>query len=123
MTVRRLAAIDMYGTQGTNRRRRIILLEFAIGVVATVAFGVWLVAIANTLGGLIFGLWVIGAGLNYGPLAAYAIMLNRPGALTAELDGVDTASELRRYGIWQLWILIPLSLVILALRDANGRSS
>jgi hypothetical protein len=44
MTVRRLAAIDMYGTRGTTRRRRIILAEFLIGVVAMVAFGVWLLA-------------------------------------------------------------------------------
>ena len=42
MSVRRLAAIDMYGAQGTTRRRRIILAEFVAGVVALVAFGIWL---------------------------------------------------------------------------------
>jgi hypothetical protein len=30
VTVQRLAAIDMYGTKGTTRRRRIILVEFVV---------------------------------------------------------------------------------------------
>lgn len=41
MNVRRLAAIDMYGTRGTARRRRIILAEFLAGAVALVAFDTW----------------------------------------------------------------------------------
>jgi hypothetical protein len=114
MNVRRLAAIDMHGTQGTTRRRRIILAEFVAGVAVLVAFGIWLVAYASGLGDRIFGIWMIGAGLNYAPLAAYAIALSRPGALTAELAGVDTGRELRRYSVLQLWILVPFSLVVLA---------
>jgi hypothetical protein len=31
VNVKRLAAIDMYGTRGTLRRRRIILAEFTAG--------------------------------------------------------------------------------------------
>lgn len=117
MNVRRLAAIDMYGARGTTRRRRIILAEFVVGMVAMVAFGVWLLASAADLGNRVFGIWAIGAGLNYAPLAAYAIALIRPGALDAELAGVDTMQELRRYGVRQLWILLPLSLVVLAARE------
>jgi len=41
----------MYGARGTTRRRRIILAEFAAGVVVSVAFGIWLVAYASGLGG------------------------------------------------------------------------
>jgi hypothetical protein len=118
MNVRRLAAIDMYGTRGTIRRRRIILAEFLVGVVAMVAFGAWLLAISSGLGARIFGVWSIGAGLNYAPLAVHAVMLSRPGGLDAELAGVDTGQELRRYGVLQLWIFVPLSLVTFALRDA-----
>ena len=121
MTVRRLAAIDMYGTRGTTRRRRIILAEFLIGVVAMVAFGVWLLASSFGLGRRALGLWVVGAGLNYAPLAMHAITLSRPGALTAELSGVDIGRELRRYGLLQLWIFVPLSLVVLEVRDALAR--
>ena len=117
MNVKRLAAIDMYGTQGTRRRRRIILAEFTAGLAATVVFGIWLVTSASGLGGRILGIWLIGAGLNYAPLAAYAIALSRPGALHAELADVDTGKELRRYGFLQLWILVPLSLIAIAMRN------
>lgn len=121
MDVRRLAAIDMYGTRGTVRRRRIILAEFLVGAVAMVAFGIWLLTSSFGLGSRVLGLWVIGAGLNYVPLAVHAINLTRPGALDAELAGVDTGRELRRYGVLQLWILVPLSLVVFTARDALYR--
>ena len=118
MTVRRLAAIDMYGTRGTVRRRRIILVEFVVGVIALMAFGVWLLASSSGLGGRALGVWAIGVGLNYVPLAGHAIALSRPGALDAELSGVDTGRELRRYGLLQLWILVPLALVAVEARNA-----
>jgi hypothetical protein len=121
VNVRRLAAIDMYGARGTTRRRRIILAEFVAGAAVLVAFGIWLVADATGPGGRIFGIWMIGAGLNYAPLAAYAITLSRPGTLNAELAGVDTGRELRRYSVLQLWILVPLSLVVLAVHTAVSR--
>jgi hypothetical protein len=111
----------MYGARGTARRRRIILAEFIAGSVAMVAFGVWLTVFSVGSGGRALGVWAIGAGLNYVPLAACAIALNRPGALEAELAGVDTARELRRYSILQLWIFVPLSLVLLAVRSAVSR--
>jgi hypothetical protein len=118
VNVRRLAAIDMYGTTGTIRRRRIILAEFTAGAVGLVAVGAWLAAASAGLGGRVLGIWMIGAGLNYAPLAAHAVRLSRPGALEAELAGVDTGQELRRYSIWQLWILVPLFLAVLALHGA-----
>jgi hypothetical protein len=52
------------------------------------------------------------------PLAAYAIALSRSGVLSAELAGVDNGRELRRYSVLQLWILVPLSLVVLAVHNA-----
>ena len=66
-------------------------------------------------------MWVIGAGLNYLPLAAYSIMLSRPGVLEAELADVDTGRELRRAGVLQLWILVPLALVAVAVRAMVSR--
>jgi hypothetical protein len=112
MDVRRLAAVDMYGTRGTLRRRRIVLGEFAAGLVVMVAFGVWVAAASNGPAFRAMGFWLIGAGLNYVPLVASAVVLSRPGALEAELAGVDVARELRRYGVLQLWILVPLALVV-----------
>ena len=121
VNVKRLAALDMYGATGTTRRRRIVLAEFIAAAAATMALGIWLVTGASGLGAHIFGIWLIGVGLNYAPPAAYAISLSRPGALDAELVGVDTGRELRRYTVLQLWILVPLSLIVMtALRRKTG---
>jgi hypothetical protein len=114
MNVKRLAAVDMHGAAGTKRRQRIILTEFVAGGAALIAFGAWLLVDTSGLGGLIIGVWMIGAGLNYALLAAYAIVLSRPGALSAELAGVDAGRELRRYSAFQLLILVPFSLIVLA---------
>jgi hypothetical protein len=114
--VKRLAAIDMYGARGTLSRRRIILAEFIIAAVAMVALGIWFVIGAPGLFYHVLGIWVIGAGLNYAPLAAYAISLSRPAALEFELADVDTSQELRRYSVRQLWLLVPLALVVMTVR-------
>jgi hypothetical protein len=79
MNVRRLAAIDMYGTRGTTRRRRFILAEFFAGGIAMVAFGGWLLASSAGLGSRALGLWIVGAGINYAPLTVYSVNLSRPG--------------------------------------------
>jgi hypothetical protein len=121
MDVRRLAAIDMHGIHGTRFRRRLILAEFVIGVVALVPFGTWQVVNAAGLVGSMFGLWLVGTGLNYVPLSAHAIGLTRPGALGKELVDVDVAAELRRYTVLQLWVLVPFALVVLAARQTLAR--
>ena len=66
---------------------------------------------------VILGAVVRGRRLNYAPLAMYAALLIRPGALEAELAGIDPGWELRRYGVLQLWILVPRSLVAVALQS------
>jgi hypothetical protein len=118
MTVRRLAAVDLHGLSGTTRRRRIIVAEFTIGLLGMGALGSWL--LSGGAGGQdrVFGYWVTGSGLNYLPLAVHAFALCRRAALDRELAGVDIPRELRRYGILQFWILVPLSLVVL---DAHQR--
>ncbi|MGW1449790.1 hypothetical protein ACWCO3_16130 [Micromonospora sp. NPDC002411] len=121
MNVRRLAAIDMHGSRGTIRRRRIILAEFLVGVVLMVTWGGWLLASGNGFGTRAIGLWLVGAGLNYAPLSLYALALMRPGALDAELAGADIDGELRRYTVLQLWVFVPLSLVAFAVRDTLAR--
>jgi hypothetical protein len=123
VNVKRLAAIDLYGSSGTSLRRRIILAEFIAGLAVMVALGIWLATGASSLSTRIFGIWLIGAGLNYAPLAAYGIALSRPGALATELAGVDAARELRRYTVLQLWILVPLALIAIAVITPARKSS
>jgi len=107
----------MWGTRGTLRRRRVILAEFTFGFVVAVVFGAWILTASSGIGGRLFGAWIIGVGLNYAPLAVYAILLTRFGALDKDLAGVDTYRELRRYGVLQLWIVLPLVLLVFAARQ------
>ena len=119
--VRRLAAVDMHGLKGTSLRRRIIVAEFVLGALVMVGVGGYF--LFTTSGGWPwFALWLIGAGLNYVPLSVYAISLTKPGALAAELDGIDVPAELRRYGGLQLWIFVPLALVFFAVHRALANS-
>jgi hypothetical protein len=45
--------------------------------------------------------------------------LSRPGALEAELAGVDIPSEARRLGVRQLWLLVPFAVVVFAIGQAG----
>ena len=46
----------------------------------------------------------------------------RPGALEAELKNVDTARELRRAGVKQLWIAVPFVVAIVAVTQGRAAS-
>lgn len=118
-----MAAIDMYGIRGTTRRRRIILVEFVVGAIAIIGFGVWLLAVSGHPLDRALAVYVILIGTNYVPLALHAVALSRPGALDTELAGVDTGRELRRYSVLQFWIFVPLYLVVLAGRQVLSRQS
>jgi hypothetical protein len=118
--VRRLAAVDMYGTAGTIRRRRIILVEFIVGALACPALGASLLGVGAG-SQLWLDVWLIGIGINYLPLAIHGLTLARPGALERELAGVDIGKELRRYGFAQVWILVPFLVAIVALFQIRRR--
>jgi hypothetical protein len=73
---RRLAAADMYGARGTERRRRIIHAEFIAGACACSLLGI--VALARgSFGWIVFGAWLVGVGVNYASLALEAQRLPR----------------------------------------------
>ena len=61
----------------------------SLGFLAIVRGSGWIV---------VLGIWLVGAGVNYVPLAVHAQSLSRPGALEAELAGVDVRRELRHAG-------------------------
>jgi hypothetical protein len=118
LNVRRLAALDMHGTRGTRRRRRLILAEFALGTIGCLALGVWALTWGG-VGGVVIGIWVLGLAANYVPLTAHVLALWHPGALEAELAGVDLRAELRHYTAVQLWVLVPFWVAGLALAQAR----
>lgn len=104
LDVLRLAAVDMHGVAGTLRRRRRIRAEFVVGPVGGMCLGVWVAATAGTALSQLFGAWVAGVGVNYAALAWQAALLSRPGALEAELAGIDMPGELRRHCYLKFWV-------------------
>jgi len=120
LDVRRLAAIDMYGTVGGPRRRRIIRAEFDVGAVACLGLGVVALEASGGLG-VVLGVWLVCIGANYVPLAVTAHSLSRPGALEAELAGLDVSVEIRRAGVRQLWILVPFAVLVASVRQKSWR--
>jgi hypothetical protein len=79
VNVRQLAALDLHGLHGTDRRRRLVLVEFTAGAVAMVSFGAWLISAASASAGKLVGWWAVLAGFNYVPLAVHAFGLRRGG--------------------------------------------
>jgi hypothetical protein len=116
LDVRRLAAVDMHGFHGSARRRRIIRAEFVVAVPACLGLGVLSLLLSHGWG-RVLGVCLIGIGLNYVPLAIHAQLLSRPGALEAELAGVDLPSEARKVGVRQTWLLVPFLVFALSLTD------
>jgi hypothetical protein len=116
LNVRRLAAVDMHGVAGTRRRQSIVGAEFFAGAVGGASLGIWIAVAGTTVGWQLFGAWIAGIGVNYAALAWQAVLLWGPGALKAELAGVDLGRELRRYSYLQLWIVVPFLLAVLAVR-------
>ena len=117
LDVRRLAAVDMWGSAGVRWRRWVILIEFLLGVVGGGALGIGLIVARDGFLGRLLGAWLIGVALNYVPLAVHALALIRPNALEAELTGVDVYQELRHYTTAQFWVVVPVLLVILGARQ------
>jgi hypothetical protein len=113
LSVRRLAALDMYGTTGSARRRRLIRAELIIGAAGCVLLGA-LALMSGSGWAIMLGVWLVATGVNYLPLAMTAQSLSRPGALEAELVDADLPRELQQAGVRQLWILVPLAVVIAA---------
>ena len=118
MNVRRLAALDMHGTRGTRRRRRVILAEFALGTVGAAALGVWALTWSGA-DGLVLGVWLLGIAANYLPLTAHVLTLWPPGKLEAELAGADLRAELHHYTRAQFRVLVPFWVAGLALAQAR----
>ena len=111
--VERLAAIDLWGRQGRPLRRRLITTEFVAGMILPMVLGT-LCLTARAGFTRVTGAWLIGVALNYVPLAFHALRLSRPGALEAELAGVDVTTELHRYNRVQFLIVIPAVILVMA---------
>lgn len=111
--VRKLAAVDM-AWLGT----RLILAEYALGIVLPLALGVYFIRAGGFNAGVwgeetILGLWLIGIATNYIPLFVYAVLIARAG--TVKTEGQPELAHAKRYGLQQVVILVPFLVVILAI--------
>jgi hypothetical protein len=117
--VRRFTALEMHGGAGSLRRRRIIRAEFVLGCVVALAFGAFLLARGVGL----VGLWILGIGVNYFPLAVYAVVLFPDDRIERELAGVDLRAEVRRAAVAQFVLLVPFLVGIVAVVQLARRSA
>lgn len=113
--VRRLAAVDLHGVKGAGLRRRVIISEFVLGAIGGIGVGLVLLLAIGGTAGIVVGVWAIGIGANYVPLALHTISLRDPADLREELAGADIRAELRRYTGTQFWVFVPFLFVGLAL--------
>ena len=123
LDVRTLAAIDtvLHGP-------RLIVAEFAVGVVGCAALGApsmraGVMLLPTGLSWqLIVGLELLCIALNYVPLLLHSVSL---ASHSAELQRIarevrDRPALVRRYGVLQLWILVPAAVIGFAIAQRNG---
>ena len=112
LDVRKLAALDM-AVHGT----RFIVVEFGVGVAGCLILGGLSVAAGLRSGAtweLLLGLGLLWIAVNYVPLLIHAIDLARSGTARQEAaNEIEHPELIRRYTFRQLWILVPLAIVIM----------
>jgi hypothetical protein len=103
--IRRLAAVDI-----AFLGSRFILVEFSIGAFGSLSLGVLTLVRTHSLGGTVFGAYLLCIGVNYLPLLVHAIDLARHGTARQEIaDELQTSTEcfastgVSRYSCWCHW--------------------
>lgn len=122
LDVRRLAALDL-AWHGS----RLIVAEFAIGILGPVALG--LLSLRYVLvqhppllsWPVLLAIELFGIGANYVPLLAEALRIRKDTSYLERIKaGIQSdPAEARSYGVRQLWLLVPGSLVLFALRRSE----
>ncbi|HJZ73029.1 MAG TPA: hypothetical protein VKE51_14890 [Vicinamibacterales bacterium] len=120
VNVRRLAAVDLSGLGP-----RIIIPEFAVGVLGAPALGVLTVLRSQSLGMTAFGIALIGLGVNYIPLLIHAIELVRRSAVEAAIadEACDRRALYAKYRRQSLWLLFPFAVGFAALLQMRQHQS
>ena len=110
--MRKLAALDM-----AVHGKRFIVAEFGVGVAGCLVLGALSVSAGLRTGAtweLLLGLGLLWIALNYVPLLVHAIDLARSGTAKNEAaNEIEHPELIRRYTFRQLWILVPLAIVIM----------
>ncbi len=114
--LRKLAAIDI-----VFLGPKLIMAEFAAGVILSVAIGIFILARSHSNGSIALGIYFLSLGMNYVPMICYALQIrNRENAaaiLGAELAKKREAmSKYRRVSLILLVPILPCALAALGRR-------
>jgi len=112
LNVRRLAAVDLSGLGP-----KIVIPEFALGVLGCWALGVLTVLRSRSLEMTALGIALVGVGVNYVPLLIHAIELVRRSAVEAAIadEARDRRALYAKYRKQSLWLLLPFAVGFAAL--------
>jgi hypothetical protein len=106
--IRKLTAVDI-----ALHGPRFILIEFGVGEILLVLFAVLGLMEGR---GAIWSWYLACLAVNYLPLLAYAVVIVRKRSAQDEAAAeLAERSTIRRYGIQQLWLLVPFVVPIAAL--------
>lgn len=117
---RKLAAVDI-----AFLGSRLILAEFSIGVLGSLALGLLTLLRSHSVGGIALGSYFLFIGINYVPLLLYAIRIVRLDSVRDEVaeEGADRRAMFRKYRRLSLLLLVPLAVPILALISELQRNT
>ena len=117
---RKLAAIDV-----VILGSKLIITEFAGGVVLCVALGTFVLFRGHSFWQVILGLYLISLGINYLPLLVYGVAVTKGKSALAEIGDElkDKQRAMAKYRYESILLLIPLlvPIIALALERANAR--
>lgn len=117
---RKLAAIDL-----AFLGPKIIIPEFLAGVALSAGLGVLvLVRGHGSPTQILLGLYLISLGINYAPMLIYAIAINKAQSARRELGNEldDKRAAMSKYRRQSLWLLVPLIIPLIALRQRRKSS-
>lgn len=118
--IRKLAAADM-AWAGPRK----IFAEYLIGIVLPLVLGLF--SLRAGLSGepftwqTLLGVWLLGIGANYVPMALHAFDLLRRDRV--ETEGRPEIAHARRYGTQQVMLIVPFLVVVIAIAQARARRS
>ncbi len=120
INIRKLVAVDML-----IHGNRFILVEFALGIVLPILLGLFSVRSGIfsqhiSVWQTTLGFWLLGIGINYTALFFYAILISRKN--TAKSEGQSELTHLRKNGIQQVFILVPLMVLLVSIIQELGHT-
>lgn len=114
LNLQKLAAIDI-----AFLGARLIIAEYAIGVLAAPALGVFTLLRESSYWQIVVGVYLILLGVNYIPMLAYAVAIGNGQSAQAELSDElsDKRQAMAKYRRQSVLLVVPLLVPIIALRQ------